>query len=125
MTAPAPPKGAGAEGRRLWRAVVTNFELEEHERVLLREAVRLVDLLVGLQAAIDREGSVIAGPKGDVRVHPAVVEARQSRLALARVLAVLRLPEGEETEAMRRPQRRAGARGVYQLHHYRRTATGR
>jgi hypothetical protein len=47
--------------------------------------------------------------------HPAVVEARQQRLALARLLAALRLPAGAEDDlaAGRRPQRRVGVRGFY------------
>lgn len=118
MTLPAPPKGTKAEGRRLWRAVVTAYDLEDHERVLLREAVRLVDVLDELAAAVDRDGLVISTRNGEQRVHPAAIEARQSRIALARVLAVLRLPEGEDAEA-KRPQRRAGARGVYNVRHLR------
>ncbi|MDP9392299.1 MAG: hypothetical protein M3P89_13215 [Actinomycetota bacterium] len=44
-----------------------------------------------------------------------MVEARQQRIALARILAALRLPAGEESEAGgdRAPQRRMGMRGVY------------
>jgi hypothetical protein len=41
-----------------------------------------------------------------------LVEARQQRIALARLLAALRLPSGEEGEQDRRPQRRMGVRGV-------------
>ncbi|MDQ3274292.1 MAG: hypothetical protein M3Q39_04480 [Actinomycetota bacterium] len=42
--------------------------------------------------------------------HPALVESRQQRLALARLLIALRLPDREE----QRPQRR-GLRGGYRL----------
>ncbi|HLM07095.1 MAG TPA: hypothetical protein VK402_18085 [Blastococcus sp.] len=41
------------------------------------------------------------------------MEARQQRIALARLLAALRLPAGEEEAGDRRPQRRMGVRGVY------------
>ncbi len=95
------------------------YEFEEHELVLLREAVRLTDTLTDLQAVVAEEGAVITDTRGERKTHPAVVEARQSRIALARVLAVLRLPSGEDGEHLRRPQRRAGARGTYQLHHSR------
>lgn len=115
MTAPAAPKGAGPAGRRLWRALNDLYEFEAHELVLLREAVRLTDLLTDLHAVVEEEGVVVVDEKHGQRVHPAVVEARQSRLALARVLAVLRLPEGEEGEALRRPQRGAGVRQPYRL----------
>lgn len=51
------------------------------------------------------------------RVHPALVEARQLRIALARLIAALPLPAGDEDDqaAGRRPQRRVGVRGIYTL----------
>jgi hypothetical protein len=100
----------------LWSSVAGDFELDEHETVLLVEAVRTVDLLDDLQAAVRRDGPLIDSPQGP-RAHPAVVEARQQRIALARLLAALRLPIGDEAEqsASARPQRRAGVRGTYTL----------
>jgi hypothetical protein len=39
MAAPInPPKSMGPAARRLWRAVLSEFELEEHERTLLLQA---------------------------------------------------------------------------------------
>jgi hypothetical protein len=111
------PKGSKAAGKRLWRALCGEYDFEEHELALLREAVRLVDLLDELQDAVVADGAVVTDSKGDTRVHPAAVEARQSRLALARVLAMLRLPEGEDAGAnLARPQRRGGVRKPYTLH---------
>jgi hypothetical protein len=86
------------------------YELEEHERVLLVEAVRTVDLLTELEALIRADGAVVESPQGR-KAHPAAVEARQQRIALARLLAALRLPSGDEQDA-KRPPRRA-VRGVY------------
>src|SRR3546814_1101361 len=64
-----------------------------------------------LETCVSRDGVMRDG-----KAHPGVVEMRQQRIALARLLAALRLPAGEEgalgTPA-RRPQRRGGARGVY------------
>jgi hypothetical protein len=105
---PAVPKGTGANGQRLWNAVVGEYVLEEHELALLREAVRTIDLLDKLDQVVRKDG-LMAG-KGAARVHPALVEARQLKIALARVLAALRLPSGLQD---RSPQRRVGARGVY------------
>lgn len=106
---PKPPAGVRAGGRRLWESVTSEYELAEHEALLLREACRTVDLLDSLDAAIRRDGAL--GPDG--RAHPAAVEARQQRIALARILASLRLPAGDEDEG--RPQRRVGVRGTYAL----------
>lgn len=108
------PTGLGAEAKALWASVVDVFDLEEHERTLLVQAVRTVDLIEKLDDEVRRDGPVIESPQGR-KAHPAATEARQQRIALARLLAALRLPAGEDgdQQAGARPQRRAGARGVY------------
>jgi hypothetical protein len=107
---PAVPKGTGPNGRRLWNAVMDAYILEEHELALLRESVRTIDLLDKLDQVVRKDGLVVG--KGAARVHPALVEARQLKIALARLLAAMRLPSGL-TAGARSPQRRVGARGVY------------
>ncbi len=108
---PKPPAGVRAPGRRLWAAVTDDYELEEHELALLREAARTVDLLDRLDRRVREDGPIVSSPQGD-RAHPAAVEARQQRIALARLLASLRLPAGDEAG---RPQRRGAVRGTYHL----------
>lgn len=115
MTAKRPfPAGLRAPGKRLWTSIVDEFELDEHELAVLVEAVRTVDVLDVLDARIRRDGPVVSSPQGD-KANPALVEARQQRIALARLLAVLRLPAGDEAgqKAGARAQRRVGARGTY------------
>ncbi len=106
QTSPRAPRDLKTSGARLWRSVVDRYELEEHESALLHQAARTVDLLDALQAALDADGPLVDG-----RAHPAAVESRQQRIALARLLAALRLPDEDQHD--RRPQRRVGARGVY------------
>lgn len=89
--------------------MVDDFDLEEHELALLREAVRTVDRLDAMDAQVTVDGLMVNTPAGP-RVHPAAVEARQLRITLARLLAALRLPAGDEDA---RPQRRVGVRGTY------------
>ncbi len=112
---PDPPAGAGESGRRLWSSVVDEYDLEEHEAALLKEMVRTVDLLDELTAIVEHDGYMVPGPGLTPRVHPAVTEARQARLALARLSASLRLPAGEDADdgGLRRPQRRGAARAPY------------
>lgn len=107
---PPVPKGSGPSGKSLWESVVGGFEVEAHELLLLKEAVRTTDQLDQLAEVVAADGAMLDG-----RIHPALVEARQLRLVLARLLAALRLPAGDEEDqaANRRPQRRGGARGVY------------
>jgi hypothetical protein len=107
--------GFGPSGDRLWSKLTAEFEFEEHELALLREACRTVDLLDDLAAVVAADGAIIAAKDGP-RAHPAVVESRQLKIALARILAALRLPDGEAgDESQGRRQRRVGARGVYRL----------
>jgi len=113
---PDPPDGAGPSGQALWADVLAKYVLEEHEQALLREAVRSVDQLDTLHAIIDRDGPIIDGPNGAPRNHPAAVEARQLRIALARIIAALRLPADDDGDtALSRPQRRSGVRGPYAM----------
>ncbi len=81
------------------------FELDEHELALLREAVRTASQLDALDAEVRAAGVLLDG-----KAHPALVEARQQRIVLARLVASLRLPEDD---AGVRPQRRGAARGSY------------
>lgn len=111
MTKPKAPAGIRAPGRRLWDAVMADYDLDEHESALLVEAVRTVDLLDELDAAVRKDGALVSSPQG-LKAHPAAVEARQQRIALARLLAALRMPAGEDEDS-KRPQRRVGVRGVY------------
>lgn len=110
------PTGTRGPGRRLWQSVMKDYELDDHERVLLVEAVRTVDLLDHLDAEVRRDGPMVHSPQGR-KAHPAAVEARQQRIALARLLAALRLPAGEDgdQQTSARPSRRVGVRGVYAI----------
>ena len=109
---PNAPKG----GRGVWAGAVARrlgqVRLRTTRAALLREIVRTVDDLDRLAAVTAREGLTVG-----VKVHPALVEARQLRIALARLVGALRLPAGEEDDqaAGRRPQRRVGARGIYMV----------
>ncbi|WP_299956711.1 hypothetical protein [uncultured Modestobacter sp.] len=104
-----PPEGTGPEGRRLWDAITAEYELEEHELALLRQAVRVADTCADLQAMLDRDGLML----GD-HIHPASVELRQQRLLLGRLIVALRVPLGEQDggETAPRTQYR-GMRGPY------------
>src|SRR5215510_8133502 len=104
MSTPRAPTGAGPAGRRLWRAVVEPFDLDQHELALLTAMVRQIDRLDVLERLIESEGVMVRG-HGTVKIHPAVVEARQTAIAIARISASLRLPSGDEDAQPERPQR--------------------
>ena len=101
-------------GRILKSIGIENEACESGEAALalLLEAARTLDVLEQLAAVVDRDGVMVTNARGEAQTHPAVVEGRQQRLALARIIATLRLPEDAE-EAAGRPQRRGAARGFY------------
>lgn len=81
--------GLDGRGLALWRKVVADYELEPAELVVLGQACRLLTVVDQLDAAVDRAGPVSV----EGRPHPALVEARQARLALGRLLAQLDLDD--------------------------------
>ncbi len=101
-TRQAVPHGLKSAGRQLWDSVSTDFELEPYEASLLLQACQTADIIADLQAVIEQLGCDCAARE--------LAEVRQQRLAFARLIVALRLPNGLEDE--RRPQRRA-IRGVY------------
>ena len=105
------PAGLKAGGRKLWKSVTDDYELGQHELSILLEASRTVDALAELEAIVRDEGVTNVSPQG-VRAHPALVEARQQRVTLAKLVASLRIPLEDEQEADRTPQKRVGVRAV-------------
>lgn len=103
----AAPRGLQAAGKRLWEVSTTEFEWAEHELALLEEACRVRDRIVELDAAVKDDGLMIPSSQGS-RVHPAVSECRQQRLAMARLLATLQIPGLDDDLPAARP-----VRGVY------------
>lgn len=106
-----PPRGLATAGRRLWRSVADDYELDQHEYVLLTQACRVLDLCDRLDAEVAGAPVTVTNHRGDQVAHPAIVESRQQSITLTRLLASLRLPSGEQSE--NRPQRRGAARGSY------------
>lgn len=111
VSVPAAPKGTGRAGRDLWRSVVANFVLDDHERTLLEQAVAVADTCAHLQSVVDADGPLVRGPDGIDRAHAALVELRQQRILLARLIVALRVPLGDEEQQGRAPRR--PLRGVY------------
>lgn len=95
MTArkPSPPPHLGARGRTFWRITLADFELSDVELELLRECCQLLDECESLRQAVDQDGTIVTGSAGQPRVHPALGELRQHRLALGRLFAQLALPD--------------------------------
>lgn len=80
---------------------------------MLLQACRTADRLDRLEVEAAAGSVTVTNFRGDQVAHPAMVEARQQAIVLARLLAALRMPAGEEGGQLIRPQRRGGARGTY------------
>lgn len=102
---PAPPD-LSVRGRAFWRSTVGTFQLSEVELELLKECCRLLDECESLRHAVETDGTTVAGSTGQTRVHPALGELRQHRLALGRLLAQMALPDLDESALMSPSQAR-------------------
>jgi hypothetical protein len=121
VRAPRPPSDlkAGTRGARFWRAVVAEFEPSPVELELLGEACRTLNELDALRRAVAKDGATVGGSRGQTRTHPGLVELRQGRAELRRLLDALAIPvplaaagdmEGVVSLASRRAQKAARAR---------------
>jgi P27 family predicted phage terminase small subunit len=111
------PSGLRPAGRALWRRIHTGLpaecELDDREVAILSAACRQADDVAALEAAIAEDGVVATGSRGQPRLNPLVTEARQGRLAVARLLGELDLsdPDAEpRTARSRRAKQAADAR---------------
>jgi hypothetical protein len=85
------PRGLAAAGRKLWDAGTDDYDWSHHELAMLEEACRTRDRIVQLDKIVDDDGIMLTSSQGS-RVHPAIAEARQQRLVMARLLATLGIP---------------------------------
>jgi len=85
------PDGLRRRGAAFWRKIAASYDLSTAERELLLEAARTIDLVERLEKVIAESPGLTIG----LRAHPAVVEIRQQRLALGRLLAQLQIPPEE------------------------------
>lgn len=112
---PRPPASAGTAGKRLWRAVLGEYELSGADLELLRHAVLMADELAQLEELVRVSGPLIRDRDGQPCPNPASQQHRLLALALGRVLAGIRVVGDVDQEEGARPQRRAGFRGPYAL----------
>src|SRR6266498_456251 len=99
------PQGEfGATGRKLWDDITDEFDLESQELIVLIQACRIADVCEQLHEFLD-EGLVDTDGNGNPAPNKLLVELRQQQIALARLMAALRIPVSDPHEEGR-PQRR-------------------
>lgn len=114
---PKPPSGLASPGRSLWIRMVGDlpegFEFDARELAILAAASRQADAIAALEQSIRRDGHIVRGAAGQPRLNGAVTEARQARIALARLLGDLDIPaeaEKSQTASSQRARRAADVR---------------
>lgn len=114
---PAAPKGLGPGGRALWRAIVTDHDLDGMQRVHLTEACRMKDRCDKLDEVLRGEASTWMsltvdiqsdGQVYELRITNALSKANETANSMKQLLAAMRLPD---VASGKRPQQR-GPRGA-------------
>jgi hypothetical protein len=103
---PVPPAGLEVTGKALWRAMLADLEAEPWETAILTAACRQADQVAKLERLIAKDGLMIEGSTGQLRIHPAITEAHLGRQAVARLLAQLHLVDDPEADVGRSPKSR-------------------
>lgn len=113
---PSPP-GLGDAGRAVWDClhadIAADQEFSEREIVWLTMACKQADDLARLEAAIEDRGEWISGSSGQEVLNPCIMEARQARASLDRLLGRLAMPDEQgvpRTSASEHGQRAARSR---------------
>jgi hypothetical protein len=111
------PDDLGDAGSALWASIVgelgTDWRFDAREAAVLTAAAKQADTVADLEAAVARDGIMVAGAAGQTRLNGAVIELRQARVALARLLGDIHLPDEDDrpaTVASERGRRAAQAR---------------
>jgi hypothetical protein len=95
------PEGLGERALALWSGTVKGLELEAGELVLLESACRLVDQIDAMQAALEEQGPIVKGSRGQPAASPLLREIRAHDLAVTRILRTLMAAMPEEEDGKR------------------------
>jgi hypothetical protein len=118
---PPTPKGLTAASRRLWLAVVKEFDLTPGELMHLEQWCHTSDELAELESALSgAEAEIHETKAGVLRPNPLLAEVRAHRATLAKHAAALNIPhlsampkktlEPAESETTSRARKAAQAR---------------
>lgn len=107
---PKTPNGLEKAGKRLWRAVLDEFDLDARELLVLEQADgRRTRSPPSRPRSRPRDSSPVAR-RGSFGLSQTVTELRRARLAVSRLLGGLALPDSDEELAASRRGQAAEAR---------------
>ena len=96
---PRPPKGLGPAGRKLWKAIVSDWQLRPDELAVLESVCFEADIIRRLQDEMVDSPLTAKGSMGQLVEHPVSVALRQHRATQAQLLKQLQIPDQDEDEA--------------------------
>jgi hypothetical protein len=110
VSGPRIPRDLGTVGRRVYRSVVSEWDLSTTELVALHELARCADTMERLASAMADAPATVTNSRGDQTINPIIREARAQQQLYARLLASLRIPQ---EDVVGQPQRRGAVRAPY------------
>ena len=102
-----PPKHLKPATRAWFRAVVSDWELEDHHTRLLALAGGAWDRAEQAREVLETAGIVVMTRFGEVKAHPAVAIERDARIAFARLVRELDLDVNPPSSESRPPKLRS------------------
>jgi hypothetical protein len=110
------PAGLSVRADAFWDRSEADYDLTDSEAELLTEAAHTITEIDALKRTLELEGLSVLGSMGQSRVHPAVNEIRQHRMALARLLKAIDLPaEDDQPETQATKDARAAANSRWSM----------
>lgn len=95
--------------RQFTDALADGEEYDEREVAVLDLARRQANDIAALEGQLEAEGGSVTGSTGQSRLNPIYAELRQQRLALAKILQSVKLPD-EGLGSSRNSQQQRAAR---------------
>ena len=86
-----PPKHLSLSSRKWFESVIANYELDAHHIRLLQAAAESWDDAQNARAIVKKDGMTVVDRYDQVKPHPMIDVARQSRVVFARLVRELGL----------------------------------
>lgn len=96
-------------GKTFWRSCLAVYDLSPAEVVLLRRAVRTIDVLEQIDAALADDGVSVEGSVGQLRAHPLLALKCENERVLDALIRGMCLPFAHEDQGKRRTRVAAAA----------------
>jgi hypothetical protein len=90
------PKDLSAAAKKWAKRVYADYAFEDYQIELVNEAARTKDRLAQAREAVKKDGAYFRDRLGSLRPHPGLIEERNNKVILARLIRELNLSEDPE-----------------------------